>query len=121
MSWTSWRGKELSRRVESLISEANKKTADAIHAQANQEVPHDEGTLQESGIVLQDPNDKKVWWIGYGGGGASGFPVVPYALKWHEVPANFQKGRKHNYLRDPANQRGVSVIIPNLKKEMNKL
>lgn len=121
MGWINWRGKELNRKVESLVSEANKKTADAIHAQANQEVPHDEGTLQQSGIVLQDPNDKKVWWIGYGGGGASGFPVVPYAVKWHEVSADFQKGRKRNYLRDPVTQVGPKAIMDNLKNSLKQL
>ena len=121
MSWTEWNGRQLERKVTSLVSQANKMTGDAIHAEANQQVPHDEGTLQDSGVVLKDPSNPTIVYIGYGGGGASGRPEVPYAKKWHEAPANFQKGRKHNYLADPVRQIGPRDTKENLKKMLKQL
>lgn len=57
------------------------------------EVPHDLGTLQNSGFV-QDGIDSSV--VGYGGNAA------PYAARLHEHPEyRFQKGRKGKYLEDP--------------------
>lgn len=81
----------------STLNDAMEATGDYID---NNEVPHDTGQLAKSKTIMDDPNDVKVW-IGYGGGGLSPLPKLPYAKRWHEHPANFQKGRKHNYLRDP--------------------
>jgi len=54
------------------------------------EVPHDEGSLQNSGVVELDGEDVAV---GY---------REPYAARLHENPQyNFQKGRKGKYLEDP--------------------
>lgn len=54
------------------------------------EVPHDEGTLQNSGTV-EEVNGDIV--IGY---------HSQYAARLHEHPEyNFQKGRKGKYLEDP--------------------
>ena len=57
------------------------------------EVPHDKGTLQNSGTVEQDGDDVIV---GY---------HMPYAARLHEHPEyRFQKGRKGKYLEDPINR-----------------
>jgi hypothetical protein len=54
------------------------------------EVPHDEGTLQNSGVVEKVGDDIIV---GY---------HAPYAARLHEHPEyHFQKGRKGKYLEDP--------------------
>lgn len=54
------------------------------------EVPHDEGSLQNSGTVETIDN---VVIVGY---------HEPYAARLHEHPEyNFQKGRKGKYLSDP--------------------
>lgn len=116
MGWTSWHGKRITRQTEDAFSDALFKAMEAVGGISDQQVPHDEGTLQESKTIMKDPNDKLTVYIGYGGGGNSGFPEVPYAKKWHEIPANFQKGRKHNYLRDPIKSNGVKFVI----KELNK-
>lgn len=118
MSWTKWNGEQLKKLTRHAVGEAVYSAAEAIGAQSDQEVPLDEDTLQTSKTILKDPADETITHIGYGGGGASGIPVVPYAVKWHETPANFQKGRKHNYLRDPVNQVGPRELIKNLKKIM---
>lgn len=58
---------------------------------SQQQVPHDEGTLQNSGTVEPMPNNEIV--IGY---------HTPYAARLHEHPEyRFQKGRKGKYLEDP--------------------
>lgn len=57
------------------------------------EVPHDEGTLQNSGTVEPLANGDIV--LGY---------HEPYAARLHEHPEyHFQKGRKGKYLEDPIN------------------
>lgn len=54
------------------------------------EVPHDEGTLQNSGTVEEVNGDIVI-----------GYHSV-YAARLHEHPEyNFQKGRKGKYLEDP--------------------
>lgn len=54
------------------------------------EVPHDEGTLQNSGTVEEVDGDVV---LGY---------HEKYAARLHEHPEyNFQKGRKGKYLEDP--------------------
>lgn len=55
------------------------------------EVPHDEGTLQNSGTVEVMPTGDVV--MGY---------HTPYAARMHEHPEyRFQKGRKGKYITDP--------------------
>jgi hypothetical protein len=57
---------------------------------SQQEVPHDEGTLQNSGTVEQD-GDNVI--VGY---------HTEYAARLHEHPEyKFKKGRKGKYLEDP--------------------
>lgn len=64
------------------------------------EVPHDEGTLQNSGTV-EEINGEVV--VGY---------HTKYAARLHEHPEyRFQKGRKGKYLEDPIkrNERALNV------------
>lgn len=61
------------------------------------EVPHDEGTLQDSGVVEIVPGTSFV---------VLGYNTI-YAARLHEHPEyRFQKGRKGKYIEDPiiANQ-----------------
>lgn len=65
---------------------------------SSQEVPHDKGTLQNSGNVEQIGDDVVV-----------GFHT-PYAARLHEHPEyHFQKGRKGKYLEDPI-RRNADVL-----------
>lgn len=115
MGWKSWNGKKITRQTEDAFSTALVRAMEAVGGISDQQVPHDEGTLQNSKEIQVDPNDKLTVWIGYGYEQGSTNPI-PYAVKWHEVPANFQKGRKHNYLRDPIKSHGKKFVI----KELNK-
>lgn len=57
---------------------------------SQKQVPHDKGTLQNSGDVVNEGGNVLV---GY---------HTPYAHRLHEHPEyNFQKGRKGKYLTDP--------------------
>lgn len=73
------------------------------------EVPHDEGTLQNSGTVEVMPNGDVV--LGY---------HTPYAARLHEHPEyRFQKGRKGKYISDPI-ERNASVLSLRLNNGFGK-
>lgn len=64
------------------------------------EVPHDEGSLQNSGVVEEVDGDVVV---GY---------HMPYAARLHEHPEyRFQKGRKGKYLEDPIKRNKEALNI----------
>lgn len=65
--------------------------ANALLREANTQVPIDTGALQRSGTVSQDGLKANVSYD------------TPYAARWHEQDANFQRGRKKKYLEDPLN------------------
>lgn len=72
------------------------------------EVPHDIGTLQNSGTVEEIDGDVVV---GY---------HEPYAARLHENPQyNFQKGRKGKYLEDPIRENENALGI-RLSKNMGQ-
>jgi hypothetical protein len=77
------------------------------------EVPHDEGTLQNSGTVEQLSNGDVI--IGY---------HTDYAARLHEHPEyRFQKGRKGKYLEDPIinNQRALGLQLgTGLQRDIRK-
>ncbi|MFA5485345.1 MAG: hypothetical protein WC260_03820 [Candidatus Pacearchaeota archaeon] len=112
--WKNWKGPQLLKAVNGASREAVQKTCYVILEAARQQVPHDEGTLMLSGMVLMAPDGSPQGVICFGGGLGTGHPIVPYALRWHENSASFQKGRKRFYLRDPYNQ----LISPTLTKAL---
>ena len=80
---------------------------------SQREVPHDEGTLQNSGTVEEVNGDVIV---GY---------HTPYAARLHEHPEyHFQKGRKGKYLEDPVRKNANTLRVlfeKGIDKEMRKL
>ena len=45
---------------------------------------------------------------------------TPYAVRWHEEPANFQRGRKNKYLEDPCNDPSIRArMLEYLKNGMD--
>jgi hypothetical protein len=120
MSWRGWKGKKLIKDTQSGMSDALVRGLEALGAKSDQQVPHDEGTLMRSKTIMKDPGNPLMAYIGYGGGGVSGYPIVPYAVKWHEIPANFQKGRKHNYLRDPVKS-SKTLVFGEIQKRGKEL
>lgn len=82
------------KKLEETLNERKKKAvhdvASAILLISQSEVPHDKGTLQNSGHV-EDLEDESL--VGYN---------MVYAARLHEHPEyHFQKGRKGKYLEDP--------------------
>lgn len=92
-----------------LIAKSDESTLLALEAAALEglrltqfEVPHDEGTLQNSGTV-ERLKDGVV--LGY---------HTPYAARLHEHPEyRFQKGRKGKYIEDPIrrNERALGLTF----------
>lgn len=116
MGWTKFRGKELERKTQRAMSEAVKRTAGATLGEALKLVPLDEGVLQQTGMTKENPNNPLEYAVSFGGGFGTPFTRVPYAIRHHEIPSNFQHGRQHNYLRTP-----INTFTPNaLKKELKK-
>lgn len=114
--WKDWKGDKIIKDTEKAMSDGLIDALEAIGEVSDSQVPHDTGYLMRSKTIKKDPNNPLKAYIGYGGGGVSGYPIVPYALKWHELPAQFQKGRKHNYLRDPIKTHGGKLVFGELVK-----
>ena len=121
MSWSKWNGTNLLINTRTAISKAVEDAAEVVKGVALQQVPHDEGTLSQSIDVTQNPNSELNYVIHAGGGPGTGFPRVPYAFRWHENPANFQKGRKSKYIRDPLFMQGPPALSRNLLRELRKV
>ena len=118
MAWENWRGNLLINLVNQAAINGVKKTGELILFEAKKEVPLDEGTLQRTGIVIMAAGNIPACVITFGGGEGTGFPIIPYAIRWHEQNANFQHGRKRFYLRDPFNRLVEKTLKRFLKEEM---
>lgn len=119
--WKNWKGPSLLQAVNNAGREAVRKTAYIILEASMQQVPHDEGTLMRSGIVLMAPDGSPEGLVCFGGGSGTGHPIIPYAVRWHENQANFQKGRKRFYLKDPVNKLGPSTLNKAIQTELGRL
>jgi hypothetical protein len=118
MAWRNWRGAQLVRIIENAAVKAVKDTGEIILRAAESEVPLDEGTLRNTGIVIMAPGGLPSGCVTFGGGSGTGFPIIPYALRWHQVSANFQHGRKRFYLRDPFNRLAKSTLESRLAERL---
>lgn len=67
-----------------------REVAEEVLRLSQEQVPHDTGTLQDSGTAEPFGED---WVVGY---------HTPYAARLHEHPEyRYQRGRKGKYLEDP--------------------
>lgn len=69
--------------------------AQVIAAESSKQVPLDQATLLRSQAVSVDGDTAAISYD------------TPYAVRWHEEDANFQRGRKKKYLEDPINDKSV--------------
>lgn len=107
---------EFLERSEELVTRVTKRRKEAVEAVANEllrlsqlEVPHDVGTLQNSGHTEPERDDMLV---GYN---------TPYAARLHENPQfRFQKGRKGKYLEDPM-KKNLRLFRDVLDNEMGEV
>ena len=118
MAWKNWKGPQLEELIKKAATKAVQDTCYVILEASKQEVPHDEGTLMRSGVVLMEPSGLPIGVVSFGGGKGTGHPIVPYAIRWHENSANFQKGRKSRYLADPVNRLGQPTLRASLEQEL---
>jgi hypothetical protein len=111
VKFRSWYGAEILEKMVKAALKAEYYASNAVLTQAKQEVPLDEGPLKNSGIVIYKwQGINPVSCITFGGGKGTGIPKIPYAVRWHENSANFQRGRKRFYLRDPFNRLGETAF-----------
>ena len=90
--------------------------AEGVLEQAVAQVPLQDGDLMRSGIVTPMADGRVA--VSFGGGPGTGQSVIPYAKRWHEESANFQKGRKRHYLRDPAFIHGPGLLLAAMRKNV---
>jgi hypothetical protein len=119
MAWKKWRGDLAKQLIREGSAEGVHKFGFVVLEQAKNEVPLDEGTLKDSGDVTMNPDRSPEGVIHFGYGQGTGQPRIPYAVRWHENSANFQRGRKSRYLADPFN-RLINKLPDFLKTEIRK-
>lgn len=85
--------------VQSRGAKGVRDCANMLLDESRKQVPIDTGALSRSGTVDSE------------GLAATVSYDTPYAVRWHEHNANFQRGRKMKYLEDPCND-------PTLKARM---
>lgn len=113
--WKTWRGNEIMQGVKQNTEQALKIAAEVTGEQSDQLVPLDTGQLKSSKVI--SIGDMKVV-ISYGYGNTTGKPEIPYAVKWHEVSADFQRGRQKNYLRKPMKTTAPGALRKALIKQL---
>ena len=105
----TWNGDQIIAGVGKGCKRAVRAGANYILDESRKQVPIDTGALSRSGSVDVDGN---IAVISYD---------TPYAVRWHEEQANFQRGRKNKYLEDPVNDATVRARILNYFQTQLKL
>lgn len=86
-----WDDSKIMAVIEASTEDALRDCAAFILDESRKQVPFDTGALSRSG---NSDADGSLAVISYD---------TPYAVRWHEEDANFQRGRKKKYLEDPLN------------------
>lgn len=90
-----------------VLQDALEDVAREVLRLSQEQVPHDEGTLANSGTVQPEGEG---WAVGYN---------KPYAARLHEHPEyHFQKGRKGKYLEDPI-KNNVTELRTYVERKIN--
>jgi len=105
----SWHGDEIKRALARASPTALYQAGEDIRGVSIRQAPLDTGELIRSSATQAD--DQAVT-ISYD---------TPYAVRWHENDANFQRGRKKKYLEDPINdpteqQRVLRILRQGVKE-----
>lgn len=99
---STWNGQDVKKKANKAALLAVEDGLEFLLGESNKDIPHDEGTLQNSGDVDVEAKGSKVE-------GVVSYDT-PYARRWHEERANFQKGRKHKYLEDALNNNQSEIV-----------
>ena len=117
MGWKTWRGPEVKLKMTKANRAAVHNTGAVVLAAAQVEVPLRDAYLLRSGKVFMAPGGRPEGSISFGGGEGTGMPRIPYARRWHENDARFQRGRKKRYLADPFNRLARSTLQRELESQ----
>lgn len=114
--WKNWRGPEVKLVTKIATRQSVMDTGAKILEASQAEVPLRDAFLLRSGVVVMAPGEVAEGCVSYGGGPGTGTgnPIIPYARRWHENSANFQRGRKRFYLKDPFNRLVGSTLTKEL-------
>jgi len=116
--WKEWNGDECLELIVKACGVGIDEWLELVKSISQREVPLDEGSLMKSCYIMSKISKTKIdGSISYGGGSGTGIPRIPYAVRWHFEDANFQHGRKNNYLKDPT-YNNISKIQDFCKKRI---
>jgi len=116
--WRSWQGNTIYRNVYDKSLESVSMALESIGTKSDQVVPLDEGPLKNSKTIILERGPNPTGSISYGGGPGTGKPIIPYAIRWHQVQANFQHGRKRFYLKEPFYRFGPDFLRRALRDKL---
>ena len=102
-----WNGPQINELVHHKAAKGLRAAANVLLDESRKEVPHDYGTLEGTGDVDVDEPTLSAT-VSYD---------TPYAVRWHECDANFQRGRKKKYLEDPLNN-NRDRLLEYIKQQM---
>lgn len=120
--WTKWNGPKAVLTLKQVNASAAHEALEAVGSDSDQEIPHDKGDAMRSKSItpLSIIERTGVGAISYGGGTGTGHAEVPYVPHLHEIPKNYQRGRKSNFLRDPFNREADTKYKDALKEQAKK-
>lgn len=96
-----WDDSAMFHEINKVAADIVFETAEAVLEEANRIVPHDQGTLQNSGETRVDESDLTAF-VKYD---------TPYALRLHEHPEyEFQNGREGKWLEKTINEHGKRIF-----------
>lgn len=117
MGWTKFDAEKVKNKLTVAGGRAVENAVRLTGEKVDEDVPHDTGALMQSKFIKVDPGNILKTFIGYGGGGITGQNELPYAIRVHEVPLDFQKGRTHNFLR----MNVKTTMADNVRNELSKI
>lgn len=105
-----WDGEKAQKALANATPRGLYEAAQVVARDSGQQVPLDTGDLLRSQAVTVEGQEAAISYD------------TPYAIRWHEQDANFQRGRKKKYLEDPINdkdtqQRAFEALARNVRIE----
>lgn len=108
-----WYGPQVKRAVRAAAARGLLKGAEHVLEEADRIVPHEEGTLERSGVASVDDQALRAA-VGYD---------TPYAVRQHEeLDYHHDSGRQAKYLESPLNgppgKHAFQLVAAEIKKEI---
>lgn len=105
-----WDGEKAQKALANATPRGLYEAGQVVARDSGQQVPLDTGDLLRSQAVTVEGQTVTISYD------------TPYAIRWHEQDANFQRGRKKKYLEDPINdkdtqRRALEALARNVRLE----